>query len=617
MHRILLILLIFISVQARAQKDPSAPGIIIGFVLDGGNNHALSGATVKLALVSDSNRSIQAVTVKDGSFLFENLAFGYYRLRITMQGYATMVMDSIHIRTERFDFDLNEIKMNRRDLVMEEVVVYAEKPLIENKDGKIIFNTGESALSSGATTTELLKQTPLVSVDNDGKVMLRGKEPKVLIDDKPVELNARQLQDLLESMPGSMIEKIEVMTTPPPQYASERGGVINIITKKGKVGFTARINLNYGTRGEAGLSGNISYRKNKFAVNFSAGYGYSEYAGSSYSNRQNIYTDSVSYFNITGNSHSQNRRPNLRLSIDYDLNKRNSFNFTTFYNNNNAASEAGNTYSNISNALILYRLSDRATGNETESHNPNFSLTYTHKGKTPGEVVKLITGINLNSNDVLRNYFQQYLNPDLTQTGLDSTQLQNTTVRNHTISIRFNYDKPMKGNKLKLNTGANFSRYNSHNILHTEYLKKPEQVFLPNGLLSNDFRFHQTIFGMRFALRYDIVPDFYINAGIQVEHTETRFDLSQATTNNYNGYWTALPFGTIMKKWKNEVSVTFSYKRTIQRPGLNELNPSVDYSDPYNTRFGNPLLQPWSADNFDLIAGKVEQEILYQCLGGL
>ncbi|MBL0183943.1 MAG: hypothetical protein IPP96_17315 [Chitinophagaceae bacterium] len=58
------------------------------------------------------------------------------------------------------------------------------------------------------------------------------------------------------------------------------------------------------------------------------------------------------------------------------------------------------------------------------SRNPNFSLTYTHKGKTPGEVVKLITGINLNSNDVLRNYFQQYLNPDLTQTGLDSTQLQ-------------------------------------------------------------------------------------------------------------------------------------------------------------------------------------------------
>ena len=55
--------------------------------------------------------------------------------------------------------------------------------------------------------------------------MVRGKEPKILIDDKPVELNLQQLQDLLESMPGSSIEKIEVMTNPPPQYANEQGGV--------------------------------------------------------------------------------------------------------------------------------------------------------------------------------------------------------------------------------------------------------------------------------------------------------------------------------------------------------------------------------------------------------
>lgn len=33
-----------------------------------------------------------------------------------------------------------------------------------------------------------MKQTPLVNVDNDGKILLRGKEVKVLIDDKPVEL---------------------------------------------------------------------------------------------------------------------------------------------------------------------------------------------------------------------------------------------------------------------------------------------------------------------------------------------------------------------------------------------------------------------------------------------
>jgi hypothetical protein len=189
-----------------------------------------------------------AVTVKDGAFLFEQLPFGYYRLQISMIGFSTLRLDSIYLRAERFDFDLNDIKLHRKSTDMDEVIIYAEKPLIESKDGKITFNAGESALSAAASTTELLKQTPLVNVDNDGKVLLRGKDVKILIDDKPVELNAKQLQDLLESMPGSMIEKIEVMTTPPPQYANERGGVINIVTKKGKVGKSARLNVNYGTR---------------------------------------------------------------------------------------------------------------------------------------------------------------------------------------------------------------------------------------------------------------------------------------------------------------------------------------------------------------------------------
>ena len=54
-------------------------------------------------------------------------------------------------------------------------------------------------------------------------MVVKGKELKILIDDKPVELNAQQLQGFPESMPGSMIERIEVMTNPPAgQYANEQ-----------------------------------------------------------------------------------------------------------------------------------------------------------------------------------------------------------------------------------------------------------------------------------------------------------------------------------------------------------------------------------------------------------
>jgi outer membrane receptor for ferrienterochelin and colicin len=128
-------------------------------------------------------------------------------------------------------------------------------------------------------------------------VLVRGKEPRILIDDKPVELNLQQLQDLLESLPGSSIEKIEVLTNPPAQYANEQGGVINITTKKGTVGKSGRLSIFAGTRGEYGANGSFSYRKNSLAININAGFAGNEFAGFGYSFRQNIYKDSTNFLN--------------------------------------------------------------------------------------------------------------------------------------------------------------------------------------------------------------------------------------------------------------------------------------------------------------------------------
>ncbi len=596
--------LLLFSTVAWAQNPDPKPGLVIGSIMDADNSRAIPGAGIALVLVSDTTVKHNQLSLKDGDFIFDKLAYGYYRLQVKAVGYTPLVIDSIFIRAERFDFDLNDIRLNKNSSLLNEVTVYAEKPLIENKDGKIIFNTGESALSSGANATELLKQTPLVNVDNDGKILLRGKEVKILIDDKPVELDSKQLQDLMESMPGSLIEKIEVMTTPPPQYANERGGVINIVTKKGKVGFNAKININYGTRGEAGISGNLSYRKNKMAINFSAGYGYSIFNGNSYSNRQNYYSDSTNYFNTVGESHNNSHRPNLRLSVDYDLDKRQSLNFTAQYNGSNSVNENSTEYSNLDRNYQVYKLSNRITGTDNKNRSPVFNLTYTLKGKDPKAILKIITGFNFNAYDNEKDFYQEYLNPDNTPNGSDSTQEQNTFSKNNTASLRINYDKPFKDNKTSLNFGAIYSRYNNHNVLNTAFMKKPENVLVKNEQLSNDFLFHQTIYGLRLGARYDFVPDFFISAGLQPEYTETNFDIQNNSNHYVNNYWSFLPFATLMKKWKNDVNINFSYKRTVQRPRLNELNPSLDYADPYNTRSGNPYLQPYYADNFDLSVGK-------------
>ncbi|RYY46391.1 MAG: TonB-dependent receptor, partial [Chitinophagaceae bacterium] len=379
MKSALLFLFILMAVDGFGQDSK---GIVAGNLMDDNNSKAIAGATVSLKNINDSAVYFTLVSDEEGGFQFDQLTFGYYSLQVKMLGYASVRIDSINLRQERTDFNLPDIKMTRSASEMESVIVYAEKPLIENKDGKITFNASESALSNSSNATELLKQTPLVTADNDGKLLMKGKEVKILIDDKPVEMDARQLQDLLESMPGSMIEKIEVLTTPPPQYANERGGVINIVTKKGKVGKSGRLNLNYGTRGEAGISASFSYRKNKVSFNSSAGYSYNQYRGESYSIRQNIYADSANFFKTDGRSQSFNNRPNARASLDYELNKLNSFNLTAVVNSTDNDGESGTAYRNINRYDVLYRLSNRSVGSGFQAINPSATASYTHKWKT-------------------------------------------------------------------------------------------------------------------------------------------------------------------------------------------------------------------------------------------
>jgi len=593
---------VFICSTAIAQPG-SNKTIIAGNIIDADNGKVIEGATVSIQLMNDTSVAEIFVTDANGEFQFNELRYGYYRLRVKMTGYASLRTDSIFLREERTDFNLPDLKLIRSASEMESVTVYAEKPLIENKDGKITFNASESALSNASNATDLLKQTPLVSVDNDGKMLMKGKEVKVLIDDKPVEMDARQLQDLLESMPGSMIEKIEVLTTPPAEYANERGGVINIVTKKGKVGKSGRLNVNYGTRGEAGISGTYNYRKNKVVFTATAGYSYNRYRGESYSLRENLYADSSNFFKTDGNSFSTNNRPNTRLNFEYNFNKQNSLTITGMFNSRDNDGQTGTWYSNLNQFENLYRLSDRNIGSEAKAINPSGNFSFTHKTKTPGETFRIVGNLAHSTNRNIRDFYQQYLNLDSSYNGKDSTQQQNTRSKGFTRSLRINYDKPLKDKKTSLNFGSSVNHYTLHNKLVTSYLQKPDSLMVVSDLLSNNFEFNQTVFTLRFALRYLIKKDFFFNIGLQQEYAQTSFDIKNDSNHYPNKYWAALPFANFTRKWESGYSITGSYKRSIQRPGINNLNPSIDYSDPYNTRFGNPYLKPYLSDNFDFSVG--------------
>lgn len=584
-------------------QEKTDPGILTGNIMDE-KKKALEGATVQLISLADTLKRHSSTSDKAGQFSFSGVAFGYYRLAITYVGLQPLSIDSIHFRMERYDFNMADITLKPRTTDnLEAVVIYAEKPLIQSKDGNITFNAGESALAAGSNASDLLTQVPLVGKDPDGKITVRGKEPKILIDDKPVELNLQQLQDLLESMPGSSIEKIEVMTNPPPQYANEQGGVINIVTKKGRVGISGRIALAAGTRGDASANGSFNYRKNGLAISVNAGVGYNRFAGNGYSIRNNIYKDSSNFFNTTNEYTNKALRPNFRVNIDYDINKNNLLNFVFNYNQNDYDNTNNTEYRNINRFGELWKLSRRDVTSEGANKSPNLSLSYTWKGK-PGETLKLISSYNYSDNESDRVFFQQFFTPDQLPTGQDSLQKQLTDTRVNGHTIRVNYDRMLDNKKTFISAGSHYNRSNNHVVVQASYKKKPEGTMVGLDLLSNDFLFHQTVTNYRASVKQVLGENFSFTAGTSVEKTGIWFELLKEGRDVKNDYWTWLPFANINKTWKEKLNLTLAYRRTIRRPGIGELNPTIDFSDPYNIRFGNEKLEASTAHNFDFVAGR-------------
>lgn len=591
-------------------------GTLTGNVIDG-KEKPIEGSTVTLIKLGDSSIKFRTTTDHLGEFRLSNITReGHYSLVITYVGKTGYRLDSVYFRAERFDFNIPDIVLKDSSLIeLSQVIIYAEKPLIESKEGNLTYNVTESATAAGSTASELLTQVPLVAKDADGKITVRGKEPRILIDDKPVELNLQQLQDLLESMSGSSIEKIEVMTNPPPQYANEQGGVINIVMKKGKVGKSGRIALSGGTRNEFGLSGSYSYRKKAFALSLNAGLNVNKFRGEGNSSRKNIYADSINYFNTISKNENKSSRPTGRLNIDYDFSKKSMLNVVIQFNQNFSDQFNWIRYSTINREDSLWKLSERTTGSTIFSLNPSGSATYTYKPRA-GETIRFFLTLNPGHSTTDKDFFQTYLKTGSSWVRTDSAQQQGIENRMIGGSFRVSYDRYFIKSKLTLSGGAFYNLSWTQAITNAFYRKMPEGLLLPLTLLSNDFAFKQEIVNGRFSIKKVLGEEFSISVGAAPELTSILFDIKNESKKVSNSYLTWLPFANMNKSWKEKLSLTISYRRSINRPGMNQLNPVIDFSDPYNLRFGNPDLVASTSDQLNLVLSRTKKSYFLNLSAG-
>ncbi|MFZ4544074.1 MAG: carboxypeptidase-like regulatory domain-containing protein, partial [Saprospiraceae bacterium] len=193
---------------------------------------ALAGATV-LLIADKSDETIKATfSDVDGKFEFEQVKVLSARIVVQYLGYQKYTSELFTFSEETLTIPPITLKESAAEL--QEISVTARIPFAVKKLDRIVVNPAALISNVGLTALEVLEKAPLVSVDYDGNISLRGKSGiLVLIDDRPSYLSEAELASYLRSIPASSIETIEVMTNPPAKYdASGNAGVINIRLKR-------------------------------------------------------------------------------------------------------------------------------------------------------------------------------------------------------------------------------------------------------------------------------------------------------------------------------------------------------------------------------------------------
>ena len=215
---------------------------IFGSVVD-----SITAIPIEYASISLLNPSGEVVTGgvsdSDGYFQIKEIHPGMYDVKIEFMGFKTVTISQIKLNFKQQPIkDLGKIILTAAALELDAVKVIDDKPIFEFEADKMIYNSSDDIIAGSGTAEDVLNKVPMVTVDQDGEVSLRGNpNVKILINDRPNRSGGD-----VDNIPASLIDKIEVITSPSAKYDPEgMAGIINIVLKKGRYeGLNGSIKLN-------------------------------------------------------------------------------------------------------------------------------------------------------------------------------------------------------------------------------------------------------------------------------------------------------------------------------------------------------------------------------------
>ena len=573
---------------------PKGNGKISGFVSDEAAKTPVAFATVALVDKTTGKTVDGAITDDKGKFTINRVANGHYTLTITFLGYDAKVIDNLTVGSKD-EVKVGPIALKANTKALNEVSVVGEKPLVEDKVDRMVYNAEKDITNTGGTASDVLKKVPGLTVDLEGNVQLRGSANiRVLINNKPSTVMATNIADALRQIPSDQIKTVEVITSPSAKYDAEgSAGIINIITKKnGLQGANGTVNASYGTR-NSNVNSNLNYRKNKFGLNTALGTNWNNNPGKQTGETYYTGLSSIDRLHQTmagkrvGNFHF------LQLGTDYDLTPK----------SNLAAGirmQSGNFAFKTTQASTQYLqkevvgLNTRRNNIEFENMNYDVNLDYSRQFSKPGQELTVLGLLSRNNRDNY-NYADVY-NRD-NQLTLQEQNLNDAY--NEEKTLQADYTLPLAKDQTLEIGGKAILRYAESD--YRFLLADPGTgIFVIQPNRTDIFAYHQDVAAAYASYGFSLNKKYNFKLGTRYEHTSIRGDFTSTETTINQDYDNFIPSIAISRTLKNNQTVKFNYTKRIQRPQLYYLNPFENRMDTFNIQVGNPNLEAELTNAYEL-----------------
>ncbi|MEM9848579.1 MAG: TonB-dependent receptor, partial [Bacteroidota bacterium] len=440
----------------------------------------------------------------------------------------------------------------------------------------------------------VLRRVPLLSVDLEGNVSLRGSQNlQILINGRPSGMFANSVADALKTIPADQIKSVEVITTPTAKYDAEgSAGIINIITKKKSAeGFTGSINGAIGNVNN-NTSASFSAAKGRFGINASGGAYFSWLRPSKFSLfRADSFGDDTRIFEQDGEGESNFLGFNGSINAFYDLNAYNSIT-TTFRTNGRRFVRNGSNDISFSDAMNTFRQDYTSSYDASDLYSgfdwvTDYRMEFEDSERELTAAFQITGNIDDRNNDLMQTSDLDFLNIDQSLTN-DGINIEYTG--------QVDYVHPF-GEKVKLETGVKtiIRRIEAD---YDAFDNQTDQV-IDNPFLTNVFNYNQDVYAgyVSFNMKFG---KFGIVAGSRYEYTDISGNYSLENPPFQNDYENFLPSIIVSRSFKNFQTLKLGYTRRIQRPSLFFINPYSSQNDNRTLTFGNPQLEPELTDQVEL-----------------